>query len=69
MIQASETARTQHGRYAELARLAAQDINTEFRKSVTFPDGTKGPIILDAETPNDKESPVLDEVPEEGEPE
>ena len=60
MIQTSEAAREQHGRYAEMTRIAAGDINREFRKSVTFPDGSKDPIILDAETLD-----IEDSVPDE----
>lgn len=60
-LQTSEKARHQHGRYAELTRLASEEIQAEFRKPTEFPDGEQGPIILD-------DAAELDEEGEEDEP-
>lgn len=42
--------REKQGRYAQLMKLAAQDVKKAFRKPVEFPDGISRPIILDEET-------------------
>lgn len=49
-IQSSAAERNRHGQYAELTKLAGEDAAMEFRTPVTFPDGSKDPIFLDAET-------------------
>lgn len=54
-LQHSQEERDRNGRLAELTRIAAEDIKDEFRKPVEFPDGSKSPIIMDAQTPFDDE--------------
>lgn len=49
-LQHSHDERDRQGRFAELSRIAADDIKNEFRKPVEFPDGSVEPIIMDAET-------------------
>ena len=49
-IQHSEEERSRHGRFAELTKLASEEIKGEFRKHVEFPDGSKSPVIMDSET-------------------
>ena len=54
-IQTSKDERDKQGKYAELSRLAANDIEKEFRKPQEFPDGSSSPIIMDSETLFDEE--------------
>ena len=49
-LQHSQDERDRQGRFAELTKIASEDIKDEFRKPKTFPDGSIEPIILDAET-------------------
>lgn len=49
-LQHSHDERDRQGRFAELTKLASNDIKDEFRKPVEFPDGSVEPIIMDAET-------------------
>lgn len=68
-IQSNDRAREQQGQYAELTRLAAKDVAEEFRKTITFPDGSKAPIIMDENAelpPEETEEPEIIEDFEEG---
>ncbi len=47
MLQHSEKERDQQGKYAELTKIASNDILKELRKPVTFPDGEIDTIITD----------------------
>jgi len=49
-LQHSQDERDKQGRFAELTKLAADDIKEEFRQPVEFPDGSVEPIIMDADT-------------------
>lgn len=49
-LQHSNDERERQGRFAELTKIASQDIKAEFRKPIEFPDGTTAPIIMDADT-------------------
>lgn len=49
-IQHLESEREKHGKYAELTKLAAQDVLREFRQEVEFPDGQIDTIITDHES-------------------
>lgn len=49
-LQHSQDERDRQGRFAELTKIASDDIKNEFRKPVEFPDGSVEPIIMDAET-------------------
>jgi hypothetical protein len=49
-LQHSQDERDRQGRFAELTKLASEDIKDEFRKPIKFPDGSKEPIIMDSET-------------------
>ncbi len=49
-IQRDDKARSEHGKFAELTKMAAEDIDVEFRKKSLFPDGTRQSVILDYET-------------------
>lgn len=49
-LQHSHDERDRQGRFAELTKLAANDIKDEFRKPIKFPDGSIDSIIMDAET-------------------
>ena len=49
-LQHSQDERDTQGRFAELTRLAAEDIKGEYRQPVEFPDGSIEPIIMDADT-------------------
>ena len=55
-LQRSKEERDRQGKYAELMKLAADDIDKEFRKPQEFPDGSRRPIILDSETMELEES-------------
>lgn len=46
-LTTSEAARAKHGKYAELTRLAGQDVQDEFRKPTEFPDGETDFVIYD----------------------
>lgn len=62
-ITADDRFRAQQGQYAELTRMAAEDVQEEFRKEITFPDGNKDAIILDENTTHlDRELQALDEM-------
>lgn len=54
-LQHSQDERDRQGRFAELTRIAANDIKKEFRKPVEFPDGDSQPIIMDSKTSFDEE--------------
>ena len=49
-LQHSQDERDRQGRFAELTKLASEDVKNEFRKPVKFPDGNIEPIIMDSET-------------------
>ncbi len=49
-LQHSEIERNRQGHFAELTKIAADDIKKEFRKPNEFPDGTCDPIIMDGDT-------------------
>lgn len=49
-LQHSQRERDRHGRFAELTKLASEDVSNAFRKPNEFPDGTIEPIIMDAKT-------------------
>jgi len=49
-LQHSRDERDRQGRFAELTKIAAEDVKREFRKSLEFPDGSEEPIIMDSET-------------------
>ncbi len=49
-LQHSQDERDRQGRFAELTKIAANDIKSEFRKPAEFPDGSVEPIIMDADT-------------------
>ncbi|KKN91104.1 hypothetical protein LCGC14_0219690 [marine sediment metagenome] len=49
-LQHSQNERDRQGRFAELTKLASNDIKNEFRKPIKFPDGSIEPVIMDAET-------------------
>lgn len=49
-LQHSQDERDRQGRFAELTRLASDDIKREFRKDIKFPDDSVEPIIMDSET-------------------
>lgn len=54
-LQHSQEERDRNGRFAELTKMAAEDIKKEFRQPVEFPDGSVEPIIMDAQTSFDEE--------------
>lgn len=49
-LQHSQDERDRQGRFAELTKLAADDIKKEFRKPIEFPDGSTDHIIMDSDT-------------------
>jgi len=49
-LQHSQDERERQGRFAELTKIASEDIKKAFRKPVEFPDGSVEPIIMDADT-------------------
>jgi len=49
-LQGSEAFRDQQGKYAELTKLASEDIKNAFRKDIELADGSKEPLIMDEET-------------------
>jgi hypothetical protein len=49
-LQHSQDERDRQGRFAELTKIAAEDIKREFRKSSEFPDGSESPVIMDDKT-------------------
>ena len=49
-LQGSEAFRDQQGKYAELTKLASEDIKNAFRKDIELADGNKEPLIMDEET-------------------
>lgn len=49
-LQHSQEERDRQGRFAELTKIASNDIKIEFRKPIEFPDGSVEPIIMDADT-------------------
>ena len=49
-LQHSQDERDKQGRFAELTKIAAEDVTKEFRKPIEFPDGSVEPIIMDADT-------------------
>lgn len=46
-LQGSEAFRDQQGKYAELTKLASEDIKKAFRQEVELADGSKEPLIMD----------------------
>ncbi len=46
-LQNSEAFRTKEGEYAELTKLASEDIKKAFRQKVELADGNKEPLIMD----------------------
>lgn len=49
-LQHSQEERDRQGRFAELTKIASDDIKKEFRKPTKFPDGSIEPIIMDSNT-------------------
>jgi len=49
-LQHSQDTREREGRFAELTRIASEDVKHEFRKPIKFPDGSVDPIIMDEHT-------------------
>lgn len=49
-LQNSQEERDRQGRFAELTKLASNDVKNEFRKQTSFPDGSVEAIIMDADT-------------------
>ena len=49
-IQKDAKVRRQHSQYAELTKIASDDVLGAFHKKITFPDGSKDPIFLDGKT-------------------
>lgn len=49
-LQHSQNERDRQGRFAELTKLASEDIKNALRKPVEFPDGSIEPVIMDADT-------------------
>lgn len=49
-LQHSHEERERQGKYAQLTKLAANDVQRVFRQPQEFPDGSLEPIILDTET-------------------
>lgn len=49
-LQHSNEERDRQGRFAELTKIASNDIKKEFRQPIEFPDGSIEPIIMDSET-------------------
>lgn len=49
-LQHLQIERDKEGKYAELTKIAADDIKREFRKPVKFPDGSEAPIVMDEKT-------------------
>jgi len=49
-LQHSQDERNRQGRYAQLTKLAANDVRNIFRTPQEFPDGTVAPIIMDEKT-------------------
>lgn len=49
-LQHLQDERDKQGRFAELTRIASEDIKNEFRKPTEFPDGSVEPIIMDSDT-------------------
>lgn len=49
-LQHLQDERIKQGRFAELTKLASNDIKNEFRKPIEFPDGSINPIIMDSDT-------------------
>jgi hypothetical protein len=49
-LQHLQDERDKQGRFAELTRLASEDIKNAFRQPIEFPDGSSEPILMDAET-------------------
>ena len=60
-LQHSEKERNRHGRFAELTKLAAEDVAENFRKPNEFPDGSISPIIMDAKTNFSNDGVEIDE--------
>ncbi len=49
-LQHLQDERDKQGRFAELTKIASEDIKDEFRKPTKFPDGSVEPIIMDSDT-------------------
>jgi len=49
-LQHSQIERDRQGHFAELMKLAAEDLKKEWRQPVDFPDGDTEPIIMDDKT-------------------
>lgn len=49
-LQHSQDERDRLGRFAELTKIAAEDVTKKFRKPIKFPDDSIDPIIMDADT-------------------
>jgi hypothetical protein len=49
-MQHSQDERDSQGRFAELTKIASEDVKTAFRQPVKFPDGQVDPIIMDEHT-------------------
>lgn len=49
-LQNSQIERDRQGQFAELTRIASEEIKEEFRNPVEFPDGSSEPIIMDEHT-------------------
>ena len=49
-LQTSTKEREKQGRYAEMTRIASEDIKTKLREKVQFPDGSFDSVIIDGES-------------------
>ena len=49
-LQHLQDERDKQGRFAELTKIASEDVKNEFRKPTEFPDGSINPIIMDSDT-------------------
>jgi hypothetical protein len=61
-IRTNDKSREQHGKYAELTRLATDDMLQQFRTTVEFPDGQNDCVILDSETVDADEDVITTDV-------
>jgi len=50
LLQTSEQERNKQGKFAALTKIAADDVINHFRNPIEFPDGSKEPAIIDADT-------------------
>jgi hypothetical protein len=53
VLQSSAKERDKQGRYAEMTKIAADDVKKEFRKIHDFPDGSKDALLMDGDDEGD----------------